>query len=261
MSDQDISSLIAFGLTPLQARVYVALLKLGAVRASRICSTIGIVRPEGYRILRELSVKGVVERSLGPPATYTAVPPVKGLSVLAKYYRDKLESLNKQREGLTRSLSSLTTEVETPKEQFGLIGTADRAVFRTIQMIRNANTDYAAIISKHGLRRALDNGLAKAIVSAKRRRLRVRVISEIDSSNAKSADYIARHVELRSSQDLLFYIDIVDQKEMVFGPAFPAHDDELRDRDTDLWTNSSKFIRGMYAIFDRVWDTSPKYRK
>ena len=76
MSDQDVALLAEFGLSSLQARVYVALLKLGTVRASQISANVGVVRPEVYRVLHELFVKGLVQKNLGPPATYSAIAPL-----------------------------------------------------------------------------------------------------------------------------------------------------------------------------------------
>jgi sugar-specific transcriptional regulator TrmB len=260
MSDQDIISLSEFGLTYLQARVYVALLKLGKARASAIGTRVGIVRPEVYRVLRELSAKGLIEKNLGSTASYCAIPPARALSTLTKRLRDRLDSLDKKRNELAQSLFSVKAEENSPGERFGLIAGGENAVAKVIEMMREAREDYSAIITKHGLRRAVDNGLASSVLSAKRRKLKVRILSEIDSVNGKIADYLARHVDLRTSQDLMFYMDIVDCRQMIFGPAFPALDEELDERQFDLWTNSGKFVRGMYTLFERLWADSSSYR-
>jgi hypothetical protein len=62
------------------------------------------------------------------------------------------------------------------------------------------------------------------------------------------------------SNGLLFYLDIFDRKEMLFGPAIT--DAELSNavgRDTDLWTNNLQFVGGMHALFEHLWDASAKY--
>lgn len=51
---EPVGDLIDFGLTPLQSRVYISLLRLGQSRAGRLSSAAGVVRPEVYRILRTL---------------------------------------------------------------------------------------------------------------------------------------------------------------------------------------------------------------
>lgn len=259
MSDNDLASLREFGLTSLQARVYVALLELGVVRASQIGPQVGVVRPEAYRILQELSTKGLVQRNLGPPATYAAVAPKRAVYILTKRFRDRLTSLSKKQVELVRSLSSVTAKADSPIERFGLITGGENTLARALRMIRRAKLEYSAIVSKYGLSRILDNGVAGTILYAKRRKVRIRLISEVNPTNAKSANYLSRHFELRTSRDLLFYMDIVDCREMIFGPAFPLRDEELSHRESDLWTNSQEFVRGMYALFERVWDESPRY--
>jgi hypothetical protein len=54
-------------------------------------------------------------------------------------------------------------------------------------------------------------------------------------------------------------MDIVDCSQMLFGPAFPASDKELGERQSDLWTNSQKFVRGMHGLFERFWAESHRY--
>ena len=80
MSENEFGNLVEFGLSVLQARAYVALLRLGSSRASQISSMLGIVRPEAYRILQELCIKGLVERSLGTPLKFAAVPPDRAVA-------------------------------------------------------------------------------------------------------------------------------------------------------------------------------------
>jgi sugar-specific transcriptional regulator TrmB len=260
MSQQDVASLTEFGLSSLQARVYIALLKLGAVRASQVSMNVGVVRPEVYRVLRELSVKGLVQMNIGPPATYSAIAPRRALSTLTKRLRDKVVLLSKRQGELAEALSSVTVETSAQVERFGMIPGIENAVTRNIQMVREAKRDYSAVMTRHGLSRALDNGLARAIVSAKKRKIRIRIISEVDSSNSKPANYLTQHIELRTTQDLLFYMDIIDCNQMLFGPAFPPLDEELGERRSDLWTNSQKFVRGMYGIFERLWTESHRYQ-
>jgi sugar-specific transcriptional regulator TrmB len=259
MSEQTIASLTEFGLTSLQARIYVALLNLGVVRASQVSTNVGVVRPEVYRVLRELLVKGLVQKNIERPATYSAIAPGRALSALRKRLRDKLVFLNKKQEELAAALSSVSAKTSPQIERFSMISGGENAVARNIQMVREAQEDYSAIMTRFGLSRARDNGLVRAIVSAKRRKIRVRIISEIDSSNSETASYLAQRVELRATRDLLFYMDIVDCSQMLFGPAFPASDKELGERQSDLWTNSRKFVRGMHGLFERFWAESNVY--
>ena len=145
------------------------------------------------------------------------------------------------------------------EEGFSLIVGADNVVFRARQMIADAKHEYAAIMSKYALKRAREDGLTRVLASARKRGLQIRIISEIDESNSATADSLSKYVELRRSNGLLFYLDIFDRKEMLFGPAITDADlsDTMR-RDTDLWTNNPRFVGGMYALFEHLWDASAK---
>jgi sugar-specific transcriptional regulator TrmB len=262
MSEEDLSSLVDFGLTKLQARAYVALLKLGTARASQLSSTMGVIRPEVYRLLRELCTRGLVQKSLGYPSTFSAVPPDHALSILTKQHRESLITLNQKKRDLTKSLSGVIRETNLPYQGLSVIIGGDNLVIKLKEMIGRAEKDYVGIHSKYGLRRWLNDSLAKTIVSAKKRKVRIRLIAEKDETSAKAIDYLSRWVEVRLSKDVLFYMDIVDGREMVFGPAFPLTDEEatrMDHRELDLSTINPSFVRGMYAMFDTFWEASPRY--
>lgn len=262
MSDQDIASLLDFGFTLLQARVYLALLSLGASRASRIASVLGIVRPEAYRILRELAAKGLVHTNLGSPTTYTAAPPNKALSILVEQAKKKVAALDGKRASLVKSLSSINGGIkDTTDQRLSVITGGGNVVLKLNQMIADAKADCVGIVSKYGLRRSTEDGLAGAMVSSKKRGVRVRLITEIDQSNVKLAKRLAARFDVRKGRDILFYMIIVDGSEMVLGPAFPVNDEEAKNlgsRQLDLWTNNPRFVRGMSSIFERIWEVSAK---
>jgi len=108
----------------------------------------------------------------------------------------------------------------------------------------------------------LGEDLMQVITRARRRGVRIRIISEMDETNLKHANLISKYVELRNLQDILFYIHIFDKREMTIGPA--STDEEVEKgfgRDEDLWTNNPRFIQGMYAMFEKLWEGSSVFPK
>jgi len=261
MFDQEVTDLMGFGLTSLQARVYAALLGEGAVKAGRLCSMVGIIRPEVYRVLRELSVKGLVQRDLGTPSRYTAVHPNQALSLLLNREIEKLGSLQKKKAALVDSLTSRGSRANQESEHFSVITGWGNFILTLVRMIESAKSDYAGIISRDGLKRARDVNVAPALIAAKKRGVRVRMISEIDETNMHVAKYLSRHIQLHRSKDLLFYIDIVDKTELVLGPSVTDIEATTQRiwRESDLWTNNQKFVNGMYAMFERFWLATRKF--
>jgi sugar-specific transcriptional regulator TrmB len=261
MSEKQESDLIEFGLTALQSKVYLTLLRLGRARAELLARVTGIVRPEIYRILRELEAKGLVQRTPGAPSKYSATPPNKGLSLVIERYKKKLVDLERKKASLVKIFKAYPFDQNSiPEGGFSLIVGADSVVLRAKQMISEAKYEYAAIMSKYALKRAREDGVTRVLASAKKRNLQIRIISEIDKSNSAIADSLSKYVQLRQSNGLLFYLDIFDRKKMLFGPAIT--DAELSTtvrRDTDLWTDNLQFVGGMYALFEHLWEASAKY--
>jgi len=127
-------------------------------------------------------------------------------------------------------------------------------IYKGSQMILNAKSDYIGIISKYGLGRVRKDGTGSALLRAKRRGVKVRLISEVDNGNAHNANFLSRHIALRKTVGLTFYLDVIDRKEMVIGPAITDEEAvERSKREADLWTNNSKFIQGMYGFFEKLW--------
>jgi len=86
------------GLSTLQAKVYIALLRLGTTQVGELCSVSEVARPEVYRILHELIDKDLVNRNLTSPTTYTAVEPERVKSLLIGKVKQTLESVEGKRQ-------------------------------------------------------------------------------------------------------------------------------------------------------------------
>ena len=167
MYGKEYSDLADFGFTSLQSRIYLALLRRGTSKAGQISSATGIVRPEVYRILHELSSKGLVERILGSPSSYRAMPPSQSLSLLLEQRRKQLIMLEQKKNSLVESLESYYSKTEDRYEgEFRVIVRAEDVVSRIKQMLADVKLDYVSIISGYGLRWVKDEGIARAAVSA-----------------------------------------------------------------------------------------------
>ena len=259
MLEEETSNLVELGLTVLQARAYVTLLQLGTARAARLAAAMEIVKPEIYRILRDLATRGLVQRNLTSPATFTAIPAEMGLNLLTRQLRDRLDNFERRKKDLVKSLSLLAPTPSDSEHRTILLETYEKSdqIFR--RMLAEARHEYVGVTGKQAFMELVDDGIARAIVSAKKRRVHVRIIADIDDSNSRSAEFLSRHVELRRSQNTLFYIDIVDKKEMLFGSVYLKTDQAKRRKESDLWTTNPRFIEGMHAMFENLWKVSPKY--
>jgi len=267
MTDKDLTALAEFGLTSLQSRVYMALLRLGASRPSRISSEIGIARPEAYRVLRELYAIGIVTRNIGSPIVYRARSPDEALSLLIDRSSNALKRLEKKKGTLANSLKSQNLSNDSlANPRFSQIGGGGASVImKETELLNRAEDSFDWIISREALQRIRDHRMpdarsGDAVLSASRRGVKIRMITEVDRSNIRAADFLSRYIQLRRTNGLALYMDIADGKEIIFGPAINKSEAiSHSSREADLWTNDRRFIAGMHALFETLWNTSPEY--
>jgi hypothetical protein len=185
------------------------------------------------------------------------------IAILFGTFTGRYAELGRKRGPLINSLKACVTETQVQGERFGLV-TKSSTLQKEILLITQTKHDYVSIISKFGLKRIGADGsdphFLKSIAAARKRRVRIRIIAEIDEENSKSARGLARYAEIRTLRNLLFCLDIADMREMIFGPAMTGEETggHYTGQD-DLWTNNSRFIRGMHAMFEKLWSTSPRY--
>jgi phosphatidylserine/phosphatidylglycerophosphate/cardiolipin synthase-like enzyme len=183
-------------------------------------------------------------------------------------FRNKFRKLSEKSDGLIRSLRICASDPDNLDERLGLtLTTADNEQQRHLLMIKQARRDHVAIISRFGVRLMGGEGVMgkdtlRAVMRAKQRGVRIRIIAEVDEFNREYAGRLSHYAELRQLQDVLFYFHIFDKRELIIGPA-SSTDDEIRvpervTRNSDLWTNNRRFIQGMYSMFEKLWSVSAK---
>jgi len=80
----DVGVLVDLGLSTRQARVYLALLKIGEAKAKAIADFSLVNRQEIYRVLESLQQIGLVQRNVCMPTTFSPTPIVDTIRMLLK---------------------------------------------------------------------------------------------------------------------------------------------------------------------------------
>ncbi len=81
-SDNLIDTLVRFGLTQNQARLYLANLRTGCASVQVIAKAAGIAREDAYRLLPSMQNLGLITKYIGKPLCYEAVEPNEVISLL-----------------------------------------------------------------------------------------------------------------------------------------------------------------------------------
>ena len=251
-----LSFLEQFGLTRLEAMTYLSLVSQGQAKASALAESTGVIRPTIYRVLAELTEKGLVRKSLTTPAVYSANDPKNALRALLADATTKIERLSGMLGEALYTLYSNAPSAAEPVGEFKLIPDRNRLEPALAEMIERAHESYSAIYSKWGLARVTpDSPEGRAIAEAARRGVQVRIVSEIEALNSKVARSLGKRAEIRSTKDVGFYLALRDESEVMIGPMLT--DGEMNHdghgRNVDLWANNCAFARAMRDLYEKVW--------
>ena len=143
MNDEEaIEVLVGLGLSFLQAKIYMALLKTGGkpISVKTLSSLAKVVRQDTYRVLSVLHNRGLVEKILDTPTMYRCVPMKSGMS---KLLNQKSEEYNQVKNKTKFMLNNYETSNDVEKhehDKFHFLLTSSNELF--IQKIKKeiANT-------------------------------------------------------------------------------------------------------------------------
>jgi len=98
----NVQGLVTIGFTYNQARIYLSLLKTGRSKASKISRVSNVPRQEVYRVIDELRHKGLVDKIVGMPNQYEAVPLDEALQSLISNKVDQCKLIQKKTKEILR---------------------------------------------------------------------------------------------------------------------------------------------------------------
>ena len=163
--DRMLDDLCKYGLTLVQAKIYLSLLKLGRTSPTKVAKELKVHRSEIYRVLRELREKRLVVEEKGRPVQYAPVRPEEALDTLLQAREKELEYLKERRAKLVEWLSSQSRFRE--RRPSVLLVDDDEGIRRTLPRL----------LSKSGFDVDLANDGSEAL---KRSRLRLYNLALID---------------------------------------------------------------------------------
>jgi len=95
MHDEEIFNLLQkLGLTRIQTRVFLTLVRFHELTGTEIAKHSGVSRPEVYRALGKLQNLGLISMKLKSPRSFSlSVPPKEALEILLLKFEDKIKNL------------------------------------------------------------------------------------------------------------------------------------------------------------------------
>ena len=119
--EKSCQTLNKLGLTILQAKVYLTLIQSGREKIGILSKNSGIDRSNTYQTIIQLQNKGLVEKILGAPNLYQALPIEDGISVLLKHKQDQYNEIQKEAQELASLIRAKDMTSEKKEYEFKIV--------------------------------------------------------------------------------------------------------------------------------------------
>jgi sugar-specific transcriptional regulator TrmB len=262
IQELDVRTLIQIGLTSNQAKLYIALLKVGRLNASNVSKHSKVPRQEVYRVLNELQRMGLVEKTVAVPCEFEAISVNDGLQILISRKFEQVKELQKKTKEILRENQFCRLE-KMKKQEHRII--MIRGKQRLMQIFRHQHdnvqqkVDVLSTLQRwlqildfcfQDYLEALDRGVKYRVVIAKPAG-EITFPENIKSLLAKPG------FELRLSEEpLKINAAVFDENEATLN----FLEGKSLTESPVIWTNHPGFIQMCRDHFDKVWKSSKEYK-
>jgi sugar-specific transcriptional regulator TrmB len=129
--DESIQVFVDLGLTYLQAKVYVTLIRIGGSGADvrKIATSSSTARQDVYRILPSLQKIGLVEKVVATPTVYKPIPLEDGIFKLMKKRTEEYNDVQRKAKMVIENFEAAELEQRDDDSQSQFVITSERALY------------------------------------------------------------------------------------------------------------------------------------
>ncbi|MFW9861425.1 MAG: MEDS domain-containing protein [Candidatus Thorarchaeota archaeon] len=255
-----------FGLSPYEAKVYLAAAKLGPTSASKISKVAKIRREEVYRTLPKLEKAGLIDRILGRPVKIRAMPIEDALSFLIsrkeEQAKHEISNLYSMKESILDSLQAEPeeTELEETIHHFTLISEKDAVSARTSALINTATATIDIVDSSAEVVRFILN-YADVLEKTIKRNVKVRILTVCPDNEETIPEALQKHIpnnsfDLRYVETLPSRYVMVDRNQALITT---TPDGTLSDMKC-LWTDDPTLVGLIERDFEEQYAKSTSWK-
>jgi sugar-specific transcriptional regulator TrmB len=253
---KEVQTLMEFGLTRSQAKVYLTLVRLGEdSKALTIFRFSNVARQDVYRILTELEQLGLVVKVIAQPMKFKAITLKTATSILLKRKKRIFSELELKAKELVENTSKRTANVVTRRvgDRFVLIRDFDAILHRAEDSIANSKQEIDHITPYRELASWLTY-LSDPFSNALNRGVEIRWIMELLPNLEQLPEIIrnfvghARFTLRIVPSNLEAKISILDKKEMNMA-VFP----ESEIGEAALWSDNPCLVSMAAEYFETIW--------
>ncbi len=257
LRDKDIKTLVDLGLTVIQAKTYLTLVKLGESTIKKIAKASDVARQNIYQIMPTLQNLGLVERVMGSPSSYKPASIESAISILLEYRNKKSVELQEQAKSLVDNfrMNNFTISLQDESDQFIVTSEGVLLLKRLVNQLHNAQTSIDTV-STWKICTGMISYYAKDIKKMMKRGVRFRAFTDNnpEERTPKFLEDLQKnpYFEIRySSSPVTIKMTIRDKKEVnvcvstIPNLGFP-----------NMWSNNPVFAKLATDCFEYMWDAS-----
>lgn len=255
-----LKTLVALGLTPTQARVYLSLVGSEPSSAKRISEVSNVPREHVYVAMPQIQDLGLVEKTISVPSMFRAIPIRDAVSILMNRKTEEYNTLHTMTSQLLQKFkNNKTTNNMSGKTQFIFVPKAEAGSKRRLIAFKNAQKSVDIVNSWKRHANTLFN-YAEIINKAIKRGVKIRVITEKPECNNSSLQI--QQIFRNNPSHKVRYVPstppglttIYDGKEAFIDVSTA---DKYRECPA-LWSNNPCLIKILQYYFETMWNTASR---
>ena len=249
--DSLLTSLLEFGLTQNQARVYLFLSKNTSKSAPDISKSLKIARTETYHLLNGLQSKGITIAAFGKPTKFQAVPFDKSINILVNNERSRIDELEKQTLYMVSQWNLIpdteTAETLIKENRFQIVQGKVSIVGKLNQLINSAKKDVLLLGSEKDFMKFYHTDF---IDSVKDTKINIKILMSTNNNAPYIVDELPANC-IKKFEDSLgenLWFLIKDCEEIFFFIKNSENEEMLA-----VWTDSKTMLNSMKLLFNMIW--------
>jgi sugar-specific transcriptional regulator TrmB len=260
MAAVDIKNLIErlqpFNLDEGESTVYYHLCRVGGGRAAEVSAASKRKRPDTYRLLDALVVKGFAEKTLERPTRYIPIPVEAALQQWLDVRASETKNLADEQAELA-SIWPKPNAVAVPTSQrFTIYQGADQVNGLMGRMLESAQQEVTIVASPGGMARLGLRAMLNVWDGRAGAHVRVRLLTKPEAHRHEELMGLEDTAEIRYAELPSFHqMIIVDATQIALFVSGGRKLSTSGEEETVLWLNSPDFVLAQKALFDEVWAT------
>ena len=275
--EQVINTLMSFGLTRMDAQIYILLAKKGPQKAVEIGKALKMSKPQLYRSLKNLEGRGIVSATLEHPAKFSALPFEKALDLLAKAKMTKAleeaQRIKETKDDLLANWQALNiTDYKDASSKFMVVEGRNNIYSKIQQMITETRNQISTMTTVPSLMRADQFGLFDVgFQRPYKSNFKFRFLTELSEQNVPAMKTLLNTISQANlnfegrNPDLglrLFpRMVIKDEDEILFFIRSAVETSAAEQDNACIWTNCKDIVKAFIGVFEQLWHNSTDIEK